>query len=352
MRRRHPRRATCRPMAVGRQRFAGWRRGLRYRRRLPGRRRLLERNRILDGALVEGVLLVCKLQEFERQQPRALAAVPAALHHCGHGNFELFRTLQCQREAVLSRIGQRIGEQARACVVESGDRGQVQAGVRHLLLDRPPHALDLRSARGRELARDGNVAPGDDLRPGGRRQPFLPRRRRTFELHNVLQRHLLERRAIVGPLQNVEQRQPRKRRNLGVVIRPHALLQQRARRLHLPAREQQRGILENAAQSRIGLRDLDRRIRGRPFHQAGAADADLAGRLDAGPFRDTLLPLRASWATSRAETAARPNAACGPSSARPIWARVSAARVFSTVVWRTKPSLGQAGRKALIMFLS
>ena len=67
-------------------RVAGGRRDCGHRRRLPRRRRLLERDRILDRAIVEGLLLVLELQELERQEPRALAAVPAALDHGVHGD--------------------------------------------------------------------------------------------------------------------------------------------------------------------------------------------------------------------------------------------------------------------------
>ena len=63
---------------------------------------------------------------------------------------------------------------------------------------------------------------------------LFPRGRRRSNCDDVLQREPIERRAVAGPLQQVEQRQPGERRELGVLVVRDAVLEQRAGLLGWP----------------------------------------------------------------------------------------------------------------------
>jgi hypothetical protein len=79
-----------------------------------------------------------------------------------------------------------------------------------------------------------------------------------------------------SPLQQVEQRKPRKRRQLGIGVVFDALLEQLARSGRLAAREAQRRILEHGAKPGIRLRDFKRCIGRCPLHEACAGHRDVA----------------------------------------------------------------------------
>ena len=153
--------------------------------------------------------------------------------------------LQDQRILPLAQLGERVGEQLGAGVVSAGERAQIEAYLR-LFLRRGKHVADLRHVGGRELARQREVAPGHRPRPGTQLLLALfPGRRRAFESDDVLQGELLERRALVGTLQQIEQGQPRERRNLRVNVVGHALLEHLPRRRGVAACVEQRGVLEH-----------------------------------------------------------------------------------------------------------
>jgi hypothetical protein len=108
---------------------------------------------------------------------------------------------------------------------------------------------------------------------------LLPRRRRPLELNDVLERELVEPVAVAGALHEIEQREPRERRQPRVVIGRDALFEQRARRRGLPARVEQRGVLEHRAEPGVRLHDLERGMRrrrgleqARPGHRDVGAD--------------------------------------------------------------------------------
>ncbi|MBK6394728.1 MAG: hypothetical protein IPF73_08575 [Betaproteobacteria bacterium] len=179
------------------------------------------------------------------------------------------------------RDGERRGQQPRPFVVEAADLREVDARLRGALLDRALETVDLRRRCRGQLAGEGDVAAGGaGLRHERAPAAFLPRRRRALELHDVLERELVEAVAVARPLHQVEQREPRQRREPGVVVGRDALLEQRARRRALPARVEQRGVLEHGAQARIRLHHLERGLRRRVRHldQARAGHRDVASR--------------------------------------------------------------------------
>ena len=261
-------------------------RGLRHRRRLPRRRRDLERHRVVDRAVVEGRAVVLPLQELERQEPRALAAVAPALDRRVERVFQVFRALQAQRILPPARFAQNVGQQPRAGVVEFGDRREVEARLRRVLGDGAAQRIELRGARGGQLAGHAHVPSGRRTRPGRRPDPIVPGWRRALELDDILQRELLERVAIRGPLHEVEQREPGERRAARVLVGLDAVREQCARGFGMAAREQQHRIFQHRAHARVAVRHFDHAPRRRRFDQPEAGDRDPAGhRLGRTPAR-------------------------------------------------------------------
>src|SRR5690606_3515325 len=114
-----------------------------------------------------------------------------------------------------------------ALVVEAGDLREVDAGLGHSLVDRAAQAVDLGRGRAGELAADGDVAALPGLRGLWLVRRTLPRRSRALEGDDVLERELVESRAVAGALQEVEEREPGELRELGVVVVDHSLFEQR-----------------------------------------------------------------------------------------------------------------------------
>ena len=265
--------------------------GPRHHRRLPRRRRHLERHRVVDGAVVERRAIAVPLQELERQQPRALAAFAPALHRRVERPPEGFRALQAQRVLPPARVAQHVGQQPRAGVVEFRDRRQVEARLRRVRRDRATQRLELAGARGGQLAGDAHVAARRRALTRRRPDPIVPGRRRALELDDVFQRELLERAAVPGPLDQVEQREPGERRGAGLGIPGDAFRQQRAGGLGVAAGEQQHRVLQHGAHARVAVRHLDHPPRRRRLDQAEAGDGDSAARRLAGaPAAFTLAP--------------------------------------------------------------
>ena len=168
--------------------------------------------------------------------------------------------LQDQCILPLAQLGERIGEKPCPGVVGAGKRAQIEPHLR-LLLRRSKHIVDLQLVGGRQLARQREVAACGGPRTGALlRLNLLPGWRRALEYNDILQRDLVERRAVTGSLHQVEQREPGQRRNLRVVVGRDPLLQHLPCLHRLSACIQQRGVLKNRTQARVSLGDLDSRL--------------------------------------------------------------------------------------------
>ena len=86
-------------------------------------------------------------------RPRLSAAVERGV--------ELRRAQQLQPEPRAARLRQRIGEQARAGIVEIDHRHEIEPRAVHLARDGAPQAFDLRCGRRGDLAGDGDGAADD-----------------------------------------------------------------------------------------------------------------------------------------------------------------------------------------------
>src|SRR5689334_9003670 len=149
------------------------------------------------------------LHELEREKPGALAAFTAFDDRFLERRAQLVGPLDRELHALAARAREIGGEHLRAFVVEARYRRQVDARTRHALLQRALEALELRRAMARQLAGDRDVAaPCGGRLARGRLVLLFPRRRRALELQQVAHRELIERRAIVRALHQVEQREP------------------------------------------------------------------------------------------------------------------------------------------------
>ncbi len=126
-----------------------------------------------------------------------------------------------------------------------------------------------------------------------------PRRSRPLELNDVFERERVERRLVALALQQIEQGEPRERRELGVGVVLDPLFQELACDLRLTARKAQRRIFEHRAKPGVRLRDFERRLRGRPLDEARTGHVMSPGSTGNRP------PFATCEASSRAD-AARP----------------------------------------------
>ena len=102
-------------------------------RRLPGRRRHLERHRVVDGAVVEHLLVAghCSSSSDSSHDPSPPSRPRLT---ASRASAQAARRAAAQRKVLAARFAQRVGEQPRPCVVETRDRGEVEARLRHVLL--------------------------------------------------------------------------------------------------------------------------------------------------------------------------------------------------------------------------
>ena len=228
------------------------------------------------------------LQELEREQPRALSRVLALANRGIERDAEVFRPLDRQCELRVACFGKQARERACAGVVEADHRGEIETRGRNTRVDRAAKTQQLSGVRAGQLAGDRQEATLLAVdRCAGPYDTLVPCGRRTLELHDVLHRKLIESAPVVRALEQVEQRQPRERRELRIVVVDDAVLEQRARGIGLPAREQKRRVFEHRAKAGVGLRHFDGRIGGRPIDDAVTRSRNAARRLGERPCRNS-----------------------------------------------------------------
>ena len=221
----------------------------------------------------------------------------------------------------------------------AGHRRQVELGVRGLLGDRP--AQRPRSAsrcRAVSLPVIATIAAGG-LRCARRAGAAFPAGRRALELHDVLERELVERIAVAGALQQVEQREPGERRLLACRGRSRRPARAASRAGGAwPLAYSSAAFSSTAHSPGLACATSIAGVLRRPFDQARAGDRTSlrVDRLELPPVAAPSRPPCA--ASSRAETGSGPRPAGGRLGGTDAGLAGGLGEASSPAVWRTGPS--------------
>src|SRR5439155_19277874 len=176
-------------------------------------------------AILERSAIFLPLQKLEQKHPVTFARAASLLDRAFERPENLLGMLQGQRVLALANLRERMSQQLGTGVVGAGQRTEIESHLR-LFLRRGEHVFDLRRVRGRELAAERKIASRRRSSSRPRlRSALLPGRSGAFERDDVLEGKLVECSALVQALQQIEQREPRQRRTLRVVVVDHAVLQ-------------------------------------------------------------------------------------------------------------------------------